>query len=848
MSAFEELGLCPELIAAASGVGWELPREIQADAIPGILGGADVFLAAETGSGKTAAFTLPVLQAVHEELLAQRSTGKGLAAGSYDQVKSKREDDDTINGSESPGKRRRMDSASEADDAMDGSESPGKRRRMNDASSADGTSENLLQLNVHDCDRVLRVDRQHQVVTTKDGGKWGGVRTTHGIPLDDVFLSNSYGYYYECEITGDGIPRVGWATKRARREIGTDQLSWGYGGTAKGSHGRRFTDYGVKYGKGDTVGIILAPLKTQTKGPSKEKGIAVIAFCVNGQNMGPAFTVSERFQGHVIYPAVCTKGGSFKMRYGHTEKYAEQYSFAVKAIAEGSQAKAINEAASLSTEERVNRLQKVDSMDIVEDRAKPGYTKAGPMALILEPSKELANQVVEHLDQFGTYFQDGESKPPRTLGVIGGVPVQQQVKQLKKGGIDIVVSTPGRLEQFVSSGQLSLKSIRFLIIDEADGMLNAGHGKFIRQMVAQIPPFQDDGTRLQIIACSATLHNPAIIRLSEELCEDPLWVDQKGMDSIPDTVQIFNVKLDPIDHGKAGPAEAYVEGQGAENRLLVCANEHYKCVCPNDKVHTEHDTSEFKDARLSRTIKLVKPAMLLNIIERFKMESVMIFVRTRIDADNLEAYFRMVRQAGGKGSAPNLGVPEVVVLSGERDAGQRQRNLDLFKNGDARILIATDVAARGIDIQGLPYIINMTLPDKPEEFMHRVGRVGRAGQTGIAINIVSAVPEKVWFHRCPSRGKQCNNRKLLNMGGCTIWYDEMKILQEIENKLGSCGTFLDDKLDMSMHVKEAGTSGDSAGSATRSRYRQYVVEALTNMERSVQLTFLRSTYGSGNTQ
>ena len=149
-----------------------------------------------------------------------------------------------------------------------------------------------------------------------------------------------------------------------------------------------------------------------------------------------------------------------------------------------------------------------------------------------------------------------------------------------------------------------------------------------------------------------------------------------------------------------------------------------------------------------------------------------------------------------------------VVLAGMRDKEQRRRNLEAFKTGDVRFLICTDVAARGLDIAGLPYVINVTLPDDIENYVHRVGRVGRVDKLGLAISLVSTVKEKVWYHKnCKNRGKDCKpepgntaltipfgpDGKLMRADkmrdwiveekGCATWYNEPKLLDGIQNRL-----------------------------------------------------------------
>lgn len=148
------------------------------------------------------------------------------------------------------------------------------------------------------------------------------------------------------------------------------------------------------------------------------------------------------------------------------------------------------------------------------------------------------------------------------------------------------------------------------------------------------------------------------------------------------------------------------------------------------------------------------------------MDRAIIFCRTKLDCDNLEKYFK---SAGSKYSC--------VCLHGDRKPNERKANLERFKNKEAKFLICTDVAARGLDITGLPYMINITLPDEKSNYVHRIGRVGRAERMGLAISLVSSVPEKVWYHGewCKSRGRNCWNTQLTDSKGCCVWYNEPRV-------------------------------------------------------------------------
>ena len=132
------------------------------------------------------------------------------------------------------------------------------------------------------------------------------------------------------------------------------------------------------------------------------------------------------------------------------------------------------------------------------------------------------------------------------------------------------------------------------------------------------------------------------------------------------------------------------------------------------------------------------------------------------------------------------------VLAGQRSTDERRRNLAAFKEGDIRFLVCTDVAARGLDIAELPYVINMTLPDKEEDYVHRVGRVGRADVMGLAISIVSTRhKEKVWYYDKRKWEGKALSTKLASEGGCCIWYDEPTLLKGVQTRLGTTLETLD---------------------------------------------------------
>jgi ATP-dependent RNA helicase DDX1 len=187
--------------------------------------------------------------------------------------------------------------------------------------------------------------------------------------------------------------------------------------------------------------------------------------------------------------------------------------------------------------------------------------------------------------------------------------------------------------------------------------------------------------------------------------------------------------------------------------------------------------------------------LIIQLFSFDQMTHVMVFCRTNLDCTNLERFF----QAQSQGKL----LPEkytCAVLGGMMSMEDRRRNLQRFKDGEVKILICTDVAARGIDIDSLAYVINMTLPDAAEDYVHRVGRAGRAERMGLAISLVAVdSAEKVWYHTCNNRnrGIDCKNRHLKDKGGCTIWMEEGGLLAKVEEKLGQTIPVLDkESLDL----------------------------------------------------
>lgn len=264
-----------------------------------------------------------------------------------------------------------------------------------------------------------------------------------------------------------------------------------------------------------------------------------------------------------------------------------------------------------------------------------------------------------------------------------------------------------------------------------------------------------------MVVCSATLHSFEVKKLAERLMHFPTWVDLKGEDSVPETVHHVVCIVDPRKDTSWMNVSRHIVTDAVHQR---------------DNVRPGASTPE----TLSEAVKILKGEYVVRAIQQQNMDQGIIFCRTKLDCDNLEAYLNhLAKESRGKGNPFSC-----VCLHGDRKPQERKGNLELFKKGGVKFLICTDVAARGIDITGVPFVINVTLPDEKSNYVHRIGRVGRAERMGLAISLVAAIPEKVWYHsNCASKGRNCFNTNLTDRGGCCIWYNEPQYLSDIEDHL-----------------------------------------------------------------
>ncbi len=270
--------------------------------------------------------------------------------------------------------------------------------------------------------------------------------------------------------------------------------------------------------------------------------------------------------------------------------------------------------------------------------------------LVLSPTRELSGQILDSFRAYGRHLRISAAL------VIGGVPMGGQVRALRDG-LDILVATPGRLLDLVQGNALRLGEVEFLVLDEADRMLDMGFIQDIRKIVGKLPVDR------QTLLFSATMPQ-AIAELARAMLRDPV-----------------KVVVTPEGSTVAG----------VEQRIL----------------------------RLDRA---AKPAMLADILRRESIDRALVFTRTKRGAD------RVVRSLGQAGIAAQA-------IHGNKSQSQRNRALAGFRNGEVRTLVATDIAARGIDVDGISHVVNFDLPNLPETYVHRIGRTARAGAKGVAISL-----------------------------------------------------------------------------------------------------------------
>src|SRR6516225_1387390 len=292
-------------------------------------------------------------------------------------------------------------------------------------------------------------------------------------------------------------------------------------------------------------------------------------------------------------------------------------------------------------------------------RARPPERK-GCRTLVLCPTRELSGQVLASFRTYGRHLRI------RSALAIGGVSMVAQVRALLNG-VDVLVATPGRLMDLVKSNALHIGGVEFLVIDEADRMLDMGFIKDVREIVSKLP------RERQTLLFSATMPR-AVVELAAQMLRDPA-----------------RVAVTPVA-----------------------------------------STAERIEQRIIRVDRGAKPIVLVEVLRHEAIDRALIFTRTKHGADKIA---RSLIKAG----------IAAATLHGNKSQVQRERVLASFRKGDVKTLVATDIAARGLDVDGISHVVNFDIPNLPETYVHRIGRTARAGADGVAISLVAVAEEMAYL-------------------------------------------------------------------------------------------------------
>jgi ATP-dependent RNA helicase RhlE len=290
-------------------------------------------------------------------------------------------------------------------------------------------------------------------------------------------------------------------------------------------------------------------------------------------------------------------------------------------------------------------------LEKLSQTTKPVNGRRPVRALILTPTRELAAQVFESVRTYGKYV------PLRSTVVFGGVSINPQMMKLR-GGVDILVATPGRLLDLVQQNAVKLNELEVLVLDEADRMLDMGFIHDIKKVLALLPQ------KRQNLLFSATFSDE-IKALADKLLNHPTLIEVARRNTASERV---TQRVHPVDRHRKRELLSFLIGSGQWQQVLV-------------------------------------------------------FTRTKHGAN------RLTEQLIEDGIS-------AAAIHGNKSQGARTKALEDFKRNAIRVLVATDIAARGIDIDQLPHVVNYELPNVPEDYVHRIGRTGRAECEGEAISLV----------------------------------------------------------------------------------------------------------------
>ena len=310
-------------------------------------------------------------------------------------------------------------------------------------------------------------------------------------------------------------------------------------------------------------------------------------------------------------------------------------------------------------------------LPIIERLERPGATRA----LVLAPTRELALQIEENARNFS------RAARLRTVSVVGGESIGKQINALR-AGVDIIIATPGRLNDLLERKAVNLRGIEALVLDEADRMLDMGFLPQVRRIIRHLP------AKRQTMLFTATLSS-AVEGLARELLSD--CVRLAAARTATTTATLTQTAFPVLAHAKT--------------------------------------------------------PLLLALLKQKADGPILVFTQTRRGADRLAHILK-------------ANLHDVETLHSDRSQSQRNRALQSFRAGNVRVLVATDVAARGIDVDDIAYVINYEVPATADDYIHRVGRTARAGRNGAALTLVSPEEESMLASIERSMGVKIERQRL----------------------------------------------------------------------------------------
>jgi len=525
-----------------------------------------VLAAAETGSGKTGAFALPVLQLCVEHI---RDLGDAKKAASA--------------------KKAAAAAALAA------------------ASSSTPIIPNVLSM--VDRDDSISIASGGLVCQSRSKNSWAGVRATTGITNGN--------YYFELTPNDDGIVRVGVSTASAKPELGKDAVGYGYGGTGVKVNSNSFIKYGgnvdgegMTFTKNDVIGCFISI--TQSPTPKGE-----VSWSKNGKHLGFGFDIDlakiePAFTG--LFPAVAMKNAECVLNFGGSDGSTLKHP---PASLEGFEdylpfSIAQKRGATIS-----NPNLSSNSSSSISSAPDVALSGNGPLAIVLEPVRDLAEQTY---DSFMSLSSSLVSPSIKSALLIGGGNPKPILQRLKNSDVDVLVGTPPIIAEMIRKGKINTSRVRFFVLDEADQLTTGEALDTVKAIYKSLPSRNAVGQdKLQVCFFSATLHSQSVKDLVAEICSKPTWVDLKGVESVPDTVHHCIVRVDP----KIGAQTDILNIKG--NRQHVITDSVHRGGKLNEKTDVEGLASAAE--KESETLKELKPLVLLQLIEKFEMEQVLVFCR-----------------------------------------------------------------------------------------------------------------------------------------------------------------------------------------------------------------------------